>query len=260
MVLTYDYPYNKRIANTLIENSKTWEPVDMQPDRLIGGSMQFRKSANVEPSAYVGVPAPDTFIQPGITPSYPQYNVVELKKINQKQLNKSGVPLQGGSISKYDLAQLVGMLPSEYQAELLKILQGSLNGKLEGGFNFRDLGRKLMSFGRAIRPIVTPLLDAAVPVVGTALGSRIGNVGLGNMIASTARDGIRAITGAGAKKPRKAKKAAGVGIYEQQASVSPVSCKQGKREMRNQLVKKIMQDQKLSLPAASKYIKVNKLM
>lgn len=284
--LTYNYPYNRDIADRVLDaqvkNIDAWEP-----ERLIGGG-RTRLSTDVQPSYYANVDSNYKYVQPGVSTSYPMYNAVELKRVNEKSYYPSDVvPMQGGNISsilkknEHELHQLLNYLDDDTKNTLSDIIKGSVNDKLEGGFSFNDFGKGLLSFGKQL---LGPILDVAAPAIGTTLGTAVGNPMLGAVVADVGKNVLKSMTGAG-KKAKKEKKVKGIGIYsgddsEPKKDVKPKKgkkvkvnlitesinvmsggkMKSDKMRKRNELVKKIMKEKNMKLGEASKYVKENKLM
>lgn len=289
--LTYDYPYNQLIAKRFIDASASdsnisgWEP---DTDRKIGGG-RTRMLTNLQPSYYVDV-TDNSFIQPGVGASYPMFDAVELSKVNEKSNYRSNViPMQGGNIgsilrrNEHEIHQLLNYLDDNTKSALADIIKGSINDKMEGGFSLGDFGKGLLNFGSSL---ISPVLDIAAPVVGTALGSAVGNPLLGSVVAELGRGAIKNITGAG-KKAKKNKKIKGIGVYTGETvtmetgkkpkkekkvksklmelmtkpeSLSGGKMRSDKMKKRNELVKKIMKEKNMKLGEASKYVKENKLI
>jgi hypothetical protein len=249
--LTFDNPYNRAIQKKMLELSQNqgWEPDRL--DRKVGGcgmscgGSKLRPSAEQQPSFFRTVPKSETFIQPATGPSYPQLNMDELASYNMLDLSKEKtVPFQGG-------------------------------------LNFKKMLKPVGSVIRS-KPVQNLLKEGATKAVESAVLGVSGNPILAKTV-STATKGLTDSAveqtskqiGKGGKKPRKprSKKVAGVEEYrggklelliskseDVKVEKSPKKSGVDKKTKRAQLVKKVMNEKKMSLPQASKYIKENNLM
>ena len=266
--------YNSDIANKLLNKMQFNKNIHIEPEqfnnklsggsynRCIGGS-DLRQSTNTYGSYYKDVSGNSEYIQPGVCASYPQFNMVELRELDSKPV--INVPtMQGGKNS------------------------------MTGGFSFNDFINSVKSVAK---PLVSTALDVGAPMLG-ALGGPTGQIvanaardiiktktGYGRKtkkvagvgILSTIKDSkktnkkikspldnnsnkenivpnLEALSIVkGGKRGRKLKSKSTINT-----DIAPITPKSSLKK-RFEIVKQIMKEKNLSLPAASKYVKDNKL-
>lgn len=165
--------------------------------------------------------------------------------------------------------------PQLNSMELERFNKTGINPYKVGGRQMRG-GDFWGDVGNFFKPIGSAILDVAAPAVGAFVGGPVGAT-----MAKGAREGIRAVTGVGIRRTKKAgamtagkckagAKTAGVGTYSAgcngDMSCGPCNAKKGKKcsagaksGNRMDIVKKIMKEKGLPLGAASKWVKDNGL-
>ncbi len=270
-MFTFDNEYNRNLSAKYINNLRNKEN-ENQPEmfggsnmRLIGGGDVFRN--NTLQSYYKNVNDDKTYIQPGTVSGYPQFNMIELRELDSKPLIKVS-PMQGG--------------------------KNNINMNMDGGFNFSDIMSSLKSVAK---PAISSILDVGSPLLGEALGGPIGAIGATaarNILKEKTgygRTKIKKVAGVGVlskvktprkprtkkissaivepiieggkiKRTRKSKSKLEAVIDAVNLEVKPKTTKNinsSGLKKRFEIVKQIMKEKNLSLPAASKYVKDNGL-
>ena len=231
MSIALNYPYNRRIADTLshYRGLDSWEPLS---NSMRGGAMMYA--------------------QPGSSAAYPMLNMVEQDLVDRGVKSKQRV-LEGGSM----------MHQSKLEHKVIKALENSFNhNELRGGAI--DIEKIKAVAGPVIKAVAKKGMDIGLPALGGVVGTYFGNPVVGVIVGKLAREAIKGATGFGLKGR------GGVGVYSggkakgaKKRAPKKTAPKKGNsnmsREKRNQLVKKVMKERHLSLPEASKYIKEHNL-
>lgn len=271
--LIYNNPYNNDISNSLIRLTKLKE-YNNQPDifnysggayqqegqRCIGGA--YTSGDRLDEPQYFGKPSSGSkFIQPGITGQYPQYNMIELREINNDKL------LEGG-FSWGDVGSFLKPIVSKGLDIAAPALGTYLGGPL--GATVANIGRDVLKsttgYGRKIKPKMinikapkkTPKAPKAPKIPKPPKGPKKmkKNVEVEVEIKSEPSQNIGEYEGGKIKKARKTKtkinKLDSVSSSQEQ---QPLKTKKNRME----LVKQIMKEKGLNLPAASSYIKQHQL-
>jgi hypothetical protein len=272
----FDNDYNKNLSSKYLNNMRNKinedqpdnisQSVGGSSDRMIGGGSVYR--SNKLESYYKNVNSNDKYIQPGTVSGYPQFNMIELRELDSKPVIKVE-PLQGGRAAKMD----GGFSFNDFLSGLKNVTSSALDigapilGESLGGpigatvaTAARGLLKKTTGYGRATKPR---------KVAGVGILSKIKRVSKKVTNATTSTAASPSLSPAspldniikGGKRGRRPKNTATSAATSAATSTSTTTKSKGNGKMKSrfELVKKIMNEKKLSLPAASKYIKDNNL-
>lgn len=264
MSLLYNTKYNRKIADNVIalqakknpfhepdHFDKPIEQVLFGGNRMIGGSVGSRSGGMASRSG--GKRAlkdadlvPRTpFKQELLLPHPPRKEVLAGAVVNTPRWTAT-------ELQHVDRMKNTAYAPNEIVSRFVDTRDGYAD-QMEGG-SFKSFLRGAKKIGKKIlyNPIVKGAissgLDVAAPLAGQALGTYLGQPKLGLAVSQGARQGIKQATGFG------------VGSYSGGAVGSKSGGAKGKpKSKRAEIVKKVMKEQGMTLPQASKYVKEHNL-
>ena len=277
-MFTFDNEYNRNLSNKYINNLRNKEN-ENQPEifggsnmRFIGGGDVYRN--NTLQSYYKNVNDDKTYIQPGTVSGYPQFNMIELRELDSKPLIKVS-PMQGGK-NNINMNMDGGFNFSDIISSLKSVAKPAISSIL-------DIGAPML--GEAVGGPIIGAIGATVARnilkqktgYGRTKIKKVAGVGVLSKVKTPKTKKISPtivepiVEGGKTKRTRKSKSKLEAVIDAVNLEVKPKETKttkskttkninsSGGLKKRFEIVKQIMKEKNLSLPAASKYVKDNKL-
>ena len=275
MSLLYDTKYNRKIADNVIalqakknpfhepdHFNKPIEQVLFGGNRMIGGmasrsggsvgSRSGGKRALKDADLVPRTPFKQELLLPysprkevlaGAVVNTPRWTATELRHID-KMKNTTYAP-----------NEIVARFVDTRDGYADQMEGGSFKGFLRG---VKKVGKKVL-YNPVVKGAISSALDVGAPLAGKALGAYLGQPALGLAISQGARKGVKEATGFGVGSYS----GGSVGSYSGGSVVGSRSGgakpKPKSKNKRAEIVKRVMKEQGMTLPQASKYVKEHNL-